>query len=211
MMFLKRRGYTFICIIAVYFIISACANQSDYSDIRVNGEMIYESEIQNVLNRYNNRSEFVQLSKEDVAKSAIKEVLVLQERVKLKVEVDDRALDDKVEDLKNLGQSFYDLAIKQYGNEASYREALRLRMIYEGVKEKIISDYLKENPVDIELVKAQMVKEGLIKDKNEYDKDENRDLRDQFTHSYIQKVGNNHFNEWVQSLVGKAEIEYVYK
>ncbi|GIO74412.1 hypothetical protein J27TS7_39260 [Paenibacillus dendritiformis] len=84
-------------------------------------------------------------------------------------------------------------------------------MLYQGARDKIMSDYVKDNPIDVELVKAEMVAEGLIQEKSEYDKEENRALVSQFTHSYVQKKGKEHFDNWVHSLVENANIEYVYR
>src|SRR5690606_20300467 len=110
-------------------------------------------------------------------------------RTELGIEIDESELDAKIEALKNMEHPFYNLAVKQYGNIDGYREALKLRMIYQSIKDKVISDYLTKNPIDIELIKEQMVIEGLIQDKNEYDKDENRALSNQFAHEYIRQVG----------------------
>ncbi|MFD3270061.1 SurA N-terminal domain-containing protein [Paenibacillus dendritiformis] len=194
------------------FIIISCSSKSDFSLIQVNGEIISHEEIESVLERYEDKGEFVKVSEEDVVKSAIEEVLVLQEAGKLGITVDEAELDHKIDALKNMNQNlFYDLAIKQYGDIDNYREALKLRMLYQGTRDKIMSDYVKDNPIDVELVKAEMVAEGLIQEQSEYDKEENRALVSQFTHSYVQKKGNAYFDEWVHSLVENANIEYVYR
>ncbi|RJG21723.1 SurA N-terminal domain-containing protein [Paenibacillus thiaminolyticus] len=194
------------------FVIISCSAKSDFSLIQVNGEIISHEEIQNVLQRYEDKGEFIKVSEEDVVNSAIEEVLVLQEAGKLGITVDEAELDHKMDALKNMNQNlFYDLAVKQYGDIDNYREALKLRMLYQGTRDKIMSDYVKDNPIDVELVKAEMVSEGVIQDKSEYDKEENRALVSQFTHSYVLKKGKEHFDEWVHSLVGNANIEYVYR
>ncbi|MFL1675051.1 SurA N-terminal domain-containing protein [Paenibacillus dendritiformis] len=194
------------------FIIISCSTKSDFSLIQVNGEIISHEEIESVLQRYEDKGEFVKVSEEDVVKSAIEEVLVLQEAEKLGITVDEAELAHKIDALKNMNQNlFYDLAIKQYGDIDNYREALKLRMLYQGTRDKIMSDYVKDNPIDVELVKAEMVAEGLIQEQSEYDKEENRALVSQFTHSYVQKKGKAYFDEWVHSLVENATIEYVYQ
>ncbi|WP_165980029.1 SurA N-terminal domain-containing protein [Paenibacillus dendritiformis] len=194
------------------FIIISCSSKSDFSLIQVNGEIISHEEIESVLQRYEDKGEFVKVSEEDVVKSAIEEVLVLQEAEKLGITVDEAELAHKIDALKNMNQNlFYDLAIKQYGDIDNYREALKLRMLYQGTRDKIMSDYVKDNPIDVELVKAEMVAEGLIQEQSEYDKEENRALVSQFTHSYVQKKGKAYFDEWVHSLVENATIEYVYQ
>lgn len=194
------------------FVIISCSGKSDFSLIQVNGEIISHEEIQNVLQRYEEKGEFVKVSEEDVVKSAIEEVLVLQEADKLGITVGEAELDHKIDALKNMNQNlFYDLAIKQYGDIDNYREALKLRMLYQGTRDKIIADYLQDNPIDVELVKAEMISEGLIQEKSEYDKEENRALVSQFIHSYVLKKGKEHFDEWVYSLVENANIEYVYR
>ncbi|WGU92471.1 SurA N-terminal domain-containing protein [Paenibacillus dendritiformis] len=194
------------------FIIISCSSKSDFSLIQVNGEIISHEEIESVLQRYEDKGEFVKVSEEDVVKSAIEEVLVLQEAEKLGITVDEAELAHKIDALKNMNQNlFYDLAIKQYGDIDNYREALKLRMLYQGTRDKIMSDYVKDNPIDVELVKAEMVAEGLIQEQSEYDKEENRALVSQFTHSYVQKKGKAYFDEWVHSLVENATIEYVYR
>ncbi|CAH8706663.1 SurA N-terminal domain-containing protein [Paenibacillus thiaminolyticus] len=194
------------------FMIISCSAKSDFSLIQVNGEIISHEEIQHVLQRYEDKGEFIKVSEEDVVKSAIEEVLVLQQAGKLGITVDEAELDHKMDALKNMNQSlFYDLAIKQYGDIGNYREALKLRMLYQGTRDKIMSDYVKDNPIDVELVKAEMVSEGVIQDKSEYDKEENSDLVSQFTHSYVLKKGKEYFDEWVHSLVENANIEYVYR
>ncbi|BFH11560.1 SurA N-terminal domain-containing protein [Paenibacillus melissococcoides] len=192
------------------FVLSSCSGKPDFSLIQVNGEVISHEDIQNVLQRYEDKGQFVHVSEEDVVKSAIEEVLVLQEAEKLGIKVDEAELDHKIEALKNMNHNlFYDLAIKQYGTIDNYREALKLRMLYQGTRDKIMADYVKDNPIDVELVKAQMVAEGVIEEQSEYDKEENRALVSQFAHSFVQKKGKEHFNEWVHSLVEHAKIEYV--
>lgn len=193
-------------------VIISCSAKSDLSLIQVNGEIISHEEIQHVLQRYEDKGEFVKVSEEDVVKSAIEEVLVLQEAGKLGITVDEAELDHKMDALKNMNQNlFYDLAVKQYGDIENYREALKLRMLYQGTRDKIMSDYVKDNPIDVELVKAEMVSEGVIQEKSEYDNEENRALVSQFTHSYVLKKGKEHFDQWVHSLVENANIEYVYR
>ncbi|WII38411.1 SurA N-terminal domain-containing protein [Paenibacillus thiaminolyticus] len=202
------------CIFLFLFslVIISCSAKSDLSLIQVNGEIISHEEIQHVLQRYEDKGEFIKVSEEDVVKSAIEEVLVLQQAGKLGITVDEAELDHKMDALKNMNQNlFYDLAIKQYGDIGNYREALKLRMLYQGTRDKIMSDYVKDNPIDVELVKAEMVSEGVIQDKSEYDKEENRALVSQFTHSYVLKKGKEYFDEWVHSLVENANIEYVYR
>lgn len=83
-------------------------------------------------------------------------------------------------------------------------------MLYQGMKDKIISDYLKENPIDISDIQRKMVEDGLIESVHDFDKKENEVLKDSYMHSYVKKVGEEYFERWVQSLVEEAEIEYVY-
>ncbi|MBG9794117.1 hypothetical protein ABD76_17045 [Paenibacillus dendritiformis] len=211
MLFKGKKIIFYLSIFLFSLVLSSCSGKPDFSLIQVNGEVISHKEIQTVLQRYEDKGQFVRVSEEDVVKSAIEEVLVLQEAGKLGITVDEAELDHKIEALKEMNQNlFYDLAIKQYGTIDNYREALKLRMLYQGTRDKIMADYVKENPIDVELVKAQMVSEGLLQEQSKYDKEENRALVSQFTHSYVQKKGKEHFDEWVHSLVEKAKIEYVY-
>lgn len=212
MRFTGKKIVFYLFVFLFSLVIISCSAKSDLSLIQVNGEIISHEEIQHVLQRYEDKGEFVKVSEEDVVKSAIEEVLVLQEAGKLGITVDEAELDHKMDALKNMNQNlFYDLAVKQYGDIENYREALKLRMLYQGTRDKIMSDYVKDNPIDVELVKAEMVSEGVIQEKSEYDNEENRALVSQFTHSYVLKKGKEHFDQWVHSLVENATIEYVYR
>ncbi|NKI21435.1 hypothetical protein HFN20_09410 [Paenibacillus dendritiformis] len=73
--------------------------------IQVNGEIISHEEMESVLERYEDKGEFVKVSEEDVVRSAIEEVLVLQEAGRLGIAVDEEELDHRMEALQNMNQN----------------------------------------------------------------------------------------------------------
>jgi len=76
--------------------------------VTVNGEPIFQSEIENALSRYENMA----LTREDLIMIAIEEVLVVQEAEKLGIIVDDNELDKKVKALEHNYPKFYSLAVE---------------------------------------------------------------------------------------------------
>jgi len=179
-------------------------NNNDIA-VTINGEPIYENEIENALNRYEGKTD---ITREDFITIAAKEVLVVQEADKLGITIESNDLDQRIKILKEDYPKFYDLAIKQYKNISVYKEALKYRMLYNKVKEKIVVDYLEANPFDDETLKQKMVQEGIINEKD-FNNSKYNDLKLQFKKQNNENRGNKYFEEWTNSLLNTAEVEYV--
>lgn len=200
-----------ICIFTSFFLVlifftynNHNLNKNDIA-VTVNGEPIYENEIENALNRYEDKTD---ITREDFITIAAKEVLVVQEAEKLGITIESNDLDQRISILKEDYPKFYDLAIKQYKNISVYKEALKYRMLYNKVKEKIVVDYLEANPFDDETLKQKMVQEGIINEKD-FNNSKYNDLKLQFKKQNNENRGNKYFEEWTNSLLNTAEVEYV--
>lgn len=204
----KHKMIIFISISVVLVLLNLFFNQrlKDSNDIAatVNGEPVYEKEIEDALSRHKETD----ITREDIIIVAAKEILVIQEAEKLGIVISSNELDEGVKTLEEEYPKFYELAIDQYKDISAYKEALRYRMIYESVKDKIISEYVEENPLDDEMLKQEMVQEGVISEEDFNDKKYD-DLKSQFIRYNNLKRGNEHFEEWTNSLLITAKVKYV--
>ena len=167
----------------------------------VNGVPIYEYEVENALSRYKE----IDITRQDIITTAAKEILVVQEAERLSVIIDSKDINQRVKSLKEEYPEFYELAIKQYKTVSAYKEALEYKMIYDKVKEKIITDYLEINPLSEEILKQKMIQEGIVS-KTDFNNSKYDDQKKLFIKQNNENQGNRYFEEWTNFLLNTANI-----
>ncbi len=130
-----------IPIIVLSLLLSGCnKNESNASIsnknvlITVNGEPIFEEELEKIKLKYEEKK----LTDSEIIEGMILELITLQQADKFSISISQEDVDSRYNELVNLEQSlFYEKAIEQYGSEENYKDSLYYKLVYDEVSTKI--------------------------------------------------------------------------
>ncbi|MBQ2857407.1 MAG: SurA N-terminal domain-containing protein [Bacteroidaceae bacterium] len=148
---------TFSVWLIILFFLFGCSKPSEVISgdaiVSVNGYEIYRSEIDKA-RQINDSKGF---SEQELLEGIIMETLVLQRAAQLRIAVKSEEIESKITQLKELGDTFYTKAIAIYGSEDLLRESYRNKILYDGAKEVIISDFLSSLSIKSNIVHQRMI------------------------------------------------------
>ena len=196
---MKRTIVTIVAMLIgsiLFLSISGCNSKNSDIVVTVNGEAIYEYQLENVMKQSIDNS----ISREDLLENSINQLVVVQYGKKVGISIDDNYFDDYINRYKSGYPEYFAKGIDVYGEE-EFIDGLRYHLIYQMTREKVISDnfsdieiseniltlYIKEKGLRIELSKENY---DLVKDK------------------YISEKQEELFDEWVAEQRSNSEIEY---
>ncbi|MDR0324605.1 MAG: hypothetical protein LBI19_00745 [Oscillospiraceae bacterium] len=116
--------------------------------LKINGADVTYTEYNNLKKQYDGLSEL------RILEGIVLERAVLQFAEGLSLLVSEEEIEQKIRELKELGYTFYDIAIQEYRTEEALKEAYRNRILYTKVKEDIIESF-RERVIPNEAVISQ--------------------------------------------------------
>ena len=143
----------FFCLLLM--ILSGCTDRTGDNQIlaRVNGENIYNSDMDLMRNQYAGRN----LSESDLLCGIVKERLILQHYADGGKEISEEDIDSQFQQLKDIqyGDVFFRKAIDTYGSEEAVKESIKYRLMYNSVKEELRYGFSKMLYIDQEQMKKR--------------------------------------------------------
>lgn len=169
---------------------------SNISDaiVKVDDEYIYHNEIQGVFfQQFGN----VGVSYSDIVETSINEIVATSYANKLGVSISDTDIDNAVHEYEAINKKLYDSALKMYG-ESTLKQKIRDRLLFVGVKNKVLEQEVK---IDSDIIKS-------FKNQKEFHGE-----LDRFSDSELMKRLNNEikdyaFGLWVKEKRNDVDIQY---
>lgn len=193
---------TIVSIVAVligsilFLSMSGCNSQKNDVVVAVNGEAIYEYQLENVMKQSIDNS----ISREDLLENSINQLVVVQYGIEANVNIDDSYFDDYINRYKSDYPEYFAKGIEVYGEE-EFIDGLRYHLIYQKTREKIISEQFSDIEISENILILYIKEKGL---QIEISKD-NYDI---IKEKYITEKQEELFDEWVAEQRNNSEIEY---
>lgn len=187
-------------ILSAIFIVSAC-NESNNVLAYVNGEAIYQSDIDAAIERYLPNK----LTYSDALDSAISELVVLQQGDTLNVQVHDDEIESLIQELKTHSPELYDIAVREYKTLDQYKKSLFCLVKYNKIMELITQEYINNNPISESEIPVLMIEYGFIENADAPIEDS---LKEFFLNEYNEYRREKYFGEWIERLRQSSDIVY---
>lgn len=194
----KKKIYIILCVIVLLFSLSITVYFALTKDIaaEVNGEIIYEYQLDNVLSQSADGS----LSREFVLENSIEQLIVVQYGKEQGINIDESFFNDYINEYKKEHPDQYKKGIHIYGEE-EFHNGLKYHLIYQQTKEKIINEQIKNIAVTDNDLKTFLHEKNITVEITE----ENYDI---IKSKYIEAKSENLFEEWVNQRKVKSKIKY---
>ena len=187
-----------VCLAVVLSVILFSMEKDDSADVEddilltVNGEELMMSTLEDVSMNYPDKSET------QLIDGLILESLVLQKVDEFKIQVSDEVVETKLSDLKANHKNLYDLAIEQYHSEALYKVALKYRLEYEKIKERMVNEAS---------IGIMFDKEVISRDAEKYIKEQGyEDITHDEMHAIEEAIVHNYKNVYAEVYFQKMEL-----
>lgn len=166
--------------------------------VTVNGEPIYQKEVDTVVNQSPN----IKISESEVITNSINQLVVVQYGKKNGCSASQEEIDQQLNEYENSYPTIYDSALDLFG-EDGLRKGIEYRIIYEKTKEYVFDLFWSEHTsVDEQSVIDFCSQKGV-----NYSDLSNND-RELATDAYTNFLQQDYFLEFQESLVDSAEIIY---
>ena len=185
---------------------SYAENSKDSILLIVNGEKVYKKDFLNIKENYVDTD----YTDTELLEGMVLELLVLQEANYYSVSVTDKEIDKKIDGLKNLNEIYYNKAMEKYKTEEKLKDAFRYKILYDKIKQKVNSAFLKN---------LELSSEVLMQRTNDYvsSQDVAAGDKDKFTqdvlHTYeditSEALSEAYFSAWQYSLAHDSDIQYI--
>ena len=191
---IKNKSFI-LFIILLSILISGCKTSYSPNDViaYVNGEPIYNQEIENVYMQYKEHG----VLREKIIDDTILQILVIQQANGFHIHVSDDELDHTLSEFKTSYPYYYQEAVKQIGIDA-LRKNLKDRALFSKVK-----DYVLENELLIDDVTVQefICENKLESHLSKYSFNQLRELLSKDLQEFA-------FQKWMTSLKQNANIVF---
>ena len=200
----------FFCLLLM--ILSGCTDRTGDNQIlaRVNGENIYNSDMDLMRNQYAGRN----LSESDLLCGIVKERLILQHYADGGKEISEEDIDSQFQQLKDIqyGDVFFRKAIDTYGSEEAVKESIKYRLMYNSVKEELRYGFSKMLYIDQEQMKKRTDDFVSQIDSQSISEEELENYRAAVLAQYEQALTNElfdlYFSVWINQLAAESDIMF---
>lgn len=174
--------------------------------LTVNGEEIYNKDFLRTKEYYNTKN----YTDKELLEGIVLERLVLQKADYYSIDVTDEEVNEKIEELKKLGDIYYKNALDKYKTEEKFKEAMYYKIVYEKIKDIVQNTFLE---------RLNLSSDVLLKRSKDYVSTQPVKASDvdQFTqnviHSYeeitLKDLSEAFFSAWQYHLASESDIQYV--
>lgn len=187
-----------LCVIVLLLSLSLTVFFASRKDkaAEVNGEKIYEYQLDNILNQSADGS----LKREFVLENSIEQLIVVQYGKEHGINIDDSYFNNYINEYKKEHPDQYKKGIQIYGEEEFYN-GLKYHLIYQQTKEKIINEQIK----DIDVTDDDL--QSFLNEKK-INIEITKENYDTIKSKYIEERSKSLFEEWVNNQKEKSKIKY---
>lgn len=179
--------------------------------LNVNGQAIYKEE----LNRIRPSYEEMGLGEREIIEGMILELVTLQEVGKIPLSIGEEEVNKRYEELLSLDKmNFHEKIMKQYGSEEKYKEALKNKMLFDGVVKKVKDYFSTRFSVNKKIIKIR-VKDYMSQYESEDFKknrinEENfsKKVEETYKDSFYTLLGELFFKVQQYKLAQKSDLEF---
>lgn len=162
----------------------------------INGEIIYEYQIDNVIKQSSDNS----IDRKKVLENSIDELIVVQYGKKQGLDVDNTTFDEYIEEYKKEYPKQYAKGIEVYG-EKDFHSGLKYHIIYQNTRDYIIEEKIRNIEITDEKLNDFLFDKGVGISVS----DDNRSF---IKEKYLDFESNRLFDEWIKEQRKKSKIEY---
>lgn len=197
---MKSKILIILSLLFIIIIANGCSFsiKKDEKVVTVNGESIYQSQIDKVVNQSQDHS----IKEKDVLEESILRLAIVQEGEKLGITASEEEFEQMLVNYEKNFKDFYDKGLKIYG-EKDFFKGLKYNIVYNKTKEYFnqnLSHIMNTEVSDTDLQKFLLDKGITLKlEESNYDIIKNK---------YLEETRQNEFDIWAVELKNTAEIIY---
>lgn len=197
----------------ICILLSGCSkNNADKGVLlTVNGEKIYEEELEEILPKYKENG----LTKTEIVEGMVLELATIQQADNLSVSVNQKEVEERYDELVELEEPvFHQKAIKQYGTEEKLKQALYYKLVYNAINDKIDELFLENYSIREELLQVRAsdyVSQYTAADFEENDMDKeifSDEVVQNYYDSCLDRLQELYFKVWKYRIANESSISY---